>query len=408
MNSVTPGVGLQFTASTALLVGLVLALFVGAGLFSLTLRNARDSQRKQRDASLRDVAAQHSQLINHLPVAVFTWRPVQGFTTLSEGICRLVPHTASKILADPALLLEAIHPDDAPSLRKLLLSGEPLAETTWLGRTAPHRNSSSAWLQLYAKAEVATDGCAVLSGILLDVTPLKCAQIELERAQEALRRFAAKREHDREAERLHLAQEFHDDLGQLLTGARMRLQLLARDASGAQAKIITEIDEMISETYRSMKAIAAELRPPALNLGLSAAIEWQAERSLTPQEIRLTTAWRFDTEALPDDIRTALFRIVQEAFTNIARYAQAHSVHLSLRPDGPFLVLELADDGVGFEPATVDTHTHFGLMGMRERALALGGDIEIDSAGGEGTRLKIQIPLPSPALTLTPTPAGTP
>jgi signal transduction histidine kinase len=100
-------------------------------------------------------------------------------------------------------------------------------------------------------------------------------------------------------------------------------------------------------------------------------------------------------ESLPDAIATALFRIVQEAFTNVLRYAGARRVHVSLRADGGELVLSVADDGCGFDPAGVAAGEHFGLVGMRERVAALHGTLDIDSAAGEGTRITARLPLPA-------------
>jgi len=164
------------------------------------------------------------------------------------------------------------------------------------------------------------------------------------------------------------------------------------DEQAAHAALAS-IEAMIGEAYRSVKSIATELRPPALNLGLSAAIEWQAARVLTPAGLQFTVALAPLAESLPDAVATALFRIVQEAFTNVLRYAGARSVHVSLRQAEGQLILSVADDGCGFDPASVAAGEHFGLVGMRERVVALQGVLDIDSAPGEGTRINVQLPL---------------
>ena len=116
---------------------------------------------------------------------------------------------------------------------------------------------------------------------------------------------------------------------------------------------------------------------------------------LTPAGLQFTASLAPLAESLPDEMATALFRIVQEAFTNTLRYAGARSVHVSLRQDDGHLSLSVADDGCGFDPADVAHGEHFGLVGMRERVAALQGVLDVDSAPGEGTRISVQLPLSS-------------
>jgi len=263
------------------------------------------------------------------------------------------------------------------------------------------------WLQMRGSVDLGPGGERLLAGVIVDVTPLMSTQQALQASREELRRLATYRENEREQEYRRLAREFHDELGQLLTSARMQLQWLDGRLGDDQATrgALATIEAMIGEAYRSVKSIAAELRPPALNLGLPAAIEWQAARMLAPAGLRFTVALAPVAESLPDAVATALFRIVQEAFTNVLRYAGARSVHVSLRADGGQLILSVADDGRGFDPAGVAAGEHFGLVGMRERVAALHGTLDIDSAAGEGTRITVHLPLPAlPAGTATESP----
>ena len=346
-----------------------------------------------------------AQVSNQLPVALFSFRPGEGFDAVSDGIGRLLPVTAQQLLADPAQLLAAITPEDRGGLGWLNATEDCPAQLEWLGRTAqaPARMDGTAavrWLQMRGSVDIGPGGQRLLAGVIVDVTPLMSTRLALEASREELRRLAIHRENEREQEYRRLAREFHDELGQLLTSARMQLQWVDRRLADDGEKVtetraaLARVETMIGDAYRSVKTIAAELRPPALNLGLPAAIEWQAARVLTPAGLQFTVSLAPMADSLPDAVATALFRIVQEAFTNVIRYADANSVHVSLRHADGRLNLSIADDGRGFDPAGVDPRDHFGLVGMRERVAALEGVLDIDSSPGEGPRISVHLPLP--------------
>ncbi len=149
---------------------------------------------------------------------------------------------------------------------------------------------------------------------------------------------------------------------------------------------------MIGEAHQSVKTIASDLRPAALNLGLTAAVEWVAARVLGPAGIRYHIAFTQAADRLDGDHSIALFRIVQESLSNIVRHAAAHDVHITLSQDGDGMYLLVEDDGRGFDAAAVDHSTHFGLLGVSERVTSLGGTLEIDSRPGDGTRLAVTLP----------------
>lgn len=393
----------QLTLTTALLLALVFVAMAGIAAWSWLHRRRLDGRRRSAEAELRATQNRLTQLSNQLPVALFSFRPGYGFEAVSDGIEHLLPVTAQQVLADPQQLLAAIAAEDRAGLRWLNIEEDCPTRLEWLGRSAkpaaddrnPATGSMLRWLQMRGSVDIGPGGERLLAGVIVDVTPLMSAQQALEISREELRQLATYRENEREQEYRRLAREFHDELGQLLTSARMQLKWLDGRLADDQAThaALAAIEAMIADAYRSVKSIAAELRPPALNLGLSAAIEWQAARALTPAGLQFTAALAPLAETLPDDVATALFRIVQEAFTNVLRYAGARSVHVSLRQAEGQLVLSVADDGCGFDPAAVAVGEHFGLVGMRERVAALHGMLDIDSAPGEGTRINVQLPL---------------
>jgi signal transduction histidine kinase len=394
----------HLTLSTALLLVLLFVAMAAVAAWSWLNRRRLDERRRFAEAELRSTQGRLTQLSNQLPVALFSFRPDSGFDAVSDGIAQLLPVTAQQMLADPARLLAAIAPEDRAGLMWLATRENCPARLEWLGRSVAACNNGQAdsgtvrWLQIRGSVELGHDGQRLLVGVIVDVTPLMVAQLALEISRKELRQLAIYRENEREQEYRRLAREFHDELGQLLTSARMQLQWLDERLADDPAThaSLSSIEAMIGEAYLSVKSIATELRPPALNLGLPAAIEWQAARVLIPAGLQFTASLTPIAESLPDDMATSLFRIVQEAFTNVLRYAGARSVHVSLRQADGQLNLSVADDGSGFDPADVAPGEHFGLVGMRERVTALHGTLDIDSAPGEGTRINVQLPLPMP------------
>ena len=399
------GTSRQLTLSTGLLLALVFAATVGIATWSWLNRRRLLERRRSAEAELRATQNRLAQLSNQLPIALFSFRPGYGFEAVSDGIEHLLPVTAQQLLADPKQLLAAVAAEDRAGLQWLDVKEDCPTRLEWLGRSAaPSAGTAQAgngatvrWLQMRGTVDLGPGGERLLAGVVMDVTPLMSTQQALEASREELRQLATYRENEREQEYRRLAREFHDELGQLLTSARMQLQWLDGRVGDDQAthSALTSIESMIGEAYRSVKSIAAELRPPALNLGLPAAIEWQAARVLAPAGLQFTVALAPVAESLPDAVATSLFRIVQEAFTNVLRHAAARSVHVSLRADGEQLILSVADDGCGFDPAGVAAGEHFGLVGMRERVAALHGMLDVDSAPGEGTRITVHLPLPA-------------
>ena len=391
----------QLTLSTAMLLVLVFVAMAGLAGWSWMRRQRLDERRRAAEAELRSTQNRLTQLSSQLPVALFSFRPGHGFDAVSDGIALLLPLTSQQVLADPMRLLACIAAEDRAGLQWLGTAAGCPARLEWLGRTTsagePQPGAGQRWLQMRGSVEIGPDGERLLAGVIVDVTPLMSAQQALETSREELRRLASYRENEREREYRRLAREFHDELGQLLTSARMQLQWLDNRLADdpATRTALASIESMIGEAYRSVKSIATELRPPALNLGLPAAIEWQAARVLTPAGLQFTSSLAPLADTLPDAVATALFRIVQEAFTNVLRYAGARSVHVSLRQAGDQLSLSVADDGGGFDPVSVAPGEHFGLVGMRERVAALQGVLDIDSAPGEGTCISVHLPLAS-------------
>jgi two-component system, NarL family, sensor histidine kinase UhpB len=229
-----------------------------------------------------------------------------------------------------------------------------------------------------------------------DISQRKQTESELRETGRRLRELAAHLQSIREQERSRIARELHDELGQALTALGLEVRLLNSRLPAEDRELrekTRSMTELISETADSVRRICSELRPALLDdLGLSAAIEWQGE------EFTRRTGIACDIESTPADIRlpeelsVAIFRVFQETLTNIVRHAQASAVEvrLGLAP-GEFRML-VSDDGVGMEATGERKGNSFGLLGVRERVRAFGGDVKLSKGKKGGTRLEVVIP----------------
>jgi PAS domain S-box-containing protein len=239
----------------------------------------------------------------------------------------------------------------------------------------------------------------------LEVQERTRAEAEARRSQEQLRALTAHLERVREDERTRISREIHDELGQLLTSLKIDFSWVARELSGEQEALRAKVRTMgtlINTTIQSVRRIAGELRPGLLDdLGLMAAIEWQVQEFQSRMGIRMRLTAEPSELDLDRERSTAVFRILQEALTNVARHAEATHIHINLKADAERLILEVIDDGKGITPQALADRRSLGLLGMRERALLLGGEVVVSGRPGRGTTVTLVMPLKS-ALTTQP------
>lgn len=198
-----------------------------------------------------------------------------------------------------------------------------------------------------------------------------------------------------ESERRHIARELHDEAGQALVSLRYGLRLLEReiDGGGSATERVAELVQRTDAVIDGLHRLAADLRPVSLDhLGLEAALR-QYSRS-AGSEFGLAVRFKargFTSERLPTPVETALYRVVQEAMTNVVRHARATRVDVLAERRGDRVMVMVEDDGVGFEPDVLQRGEHFGLLGIRERAEALGGTLTVESALGAGTTVVVEV-----------------
>jgi signal transduction histidine kinase len=217
---------------------------------------------------------------------------------------------------------------------------------------------------------------------------------------EQLRELSAALQAIREEERTHIARELHDDLGQLLATLRVDLRLLQQcPATPLAARQMRSMDKLLQRAITSLRRIAADLRPHALDEGgLYYALQTLRQEFTQRHGIACQLDAREQELVLDDRYSTAVFRIVQESLTNVSRHAGADHVWITLQRQEGRLGLTIEDNGRGIAPDDLNKAHSFGLLGMRERVWALDGAIDIqgrDSSGDGGTRIIIELPLPA-------------
>ncbi|WP_313203281.1 PAS domain S-box protein [Pseudomonas sp.] len=358
------------------------------------------TERHRALAALRESEARLKGIAGNVPGLVFRLEPepAEGepeFPYISEGSEALVGYTPAQIQHPLMGLRNLVHPDDRADyhqVQDLAIASDQ--DWSWQGRILT-RQGEQRWADIKASARRLPNGRVAWDGIVWDITQGKRAELALARSQEQLRELSAHLESVREEEKARIAREVHDELGQMLTVLKLEVsmcELAFADLDPALHERLGSMKRLIAQLFQLVRDVATALRPPILDAGIASAIEWQARRFEARTQIPCLVQVPDNLPALSDAKAIGLFRILQEALTNVMRHAQAHSVEIELvREDGQ-LRMTVSDDGTGFcrdqpRPAS------FGLVGVRERVLMLGGSMALDSEPGEGTSLSVTIPL---------------
>jgi PAS domain S-box-containing protein len=237
-----------------------------------------------------------------------------------------------------------------------------------------------------------------IASIARDISEAKSKELEIKQMNEQLRALAASLQNIREEERSNIAREIHDDLGQQLTAIKIDVSWIAKKTQGNE-QVKQKIDSimlMLNETVKSIRRISTQLRPSILDdLGLIEALKWQIEEFQKRYGIAVNFMCNRERLILDSPTATGFFRIFQEALTNIARHSNATRVEVSLRIVDEELVLCVQDNGKGFKIDEARIQKTLGLLGMKERALMMGGRFEINNIPGQGVIVKINVPLNS-------------
>ena len=295
-------------------------------------------------------------------------------------------------------VLEFIHPDDVERSRPLFAGALQAPGRAVAGEVrCRHRDGSWRVIEVVGVNRFDDPEVEALVANFRDVTDRRVAEEDLRESREQLRRLSLHISAAREEERTRIAREIHDDLGQKLTVVKMSLsrlrQDLPREPSTLQSSvraILKSIDELLA----TVRDLSTELRPAVLDhLGLVDALKWQARDFESKIGIRCKVVSRLEEVSLDSARRTDLFRVTQEALTNVARHSGATRVQIQISGEAGDLLLEISDNDQGFQEDGTSRRSSLGLLGIRERIEALGGTVQWLGTSGRGTRVRIRIPL---------------
>ncbi|QVM91840.1 PAS domain S-box protein [Pseudomonas entomophila] len=358
------------------------------------------TERRRALAELRESEARLKGIAGNVPGLVFRLErdPAEGdpeFPYISEGSEALVGYTPAAIQHPQMGLRNLVHPEDRGDYHRVQdLALATDQDWSWQGRILT-REGEQRWADIKATTRRLADGRMVWDGVVWDITQGKQAELALASSQEQLRELSAHLESVREEEKARIAREVHDELGQMLTVLKLEVsmcELAYGELDTGLNERLASMKRLIAQLFQLVRDVATALRPPILDAGIASAIEWQARRFEARTQIPCLVQVPDNLPPLSDAKATGLFRILQEALTNVMRHAQAHTVQIELVREGGQLRLTVIDDGKGFAPGEARP-TSFGLVGVRERVLMLGGSMSLDSEPGEGTSLSVAIPL---------------
>lgn len=319
-------------------------------------------------------------------------------TFWNKGAESLFGYTAQEALRNAVGNL--ILPDAEAARAEWVAHMDALRRTgTWKGSTLRRRKDGTLfWTDV--SASMVTDADGQPSGFVAlhrDITELQRHQDELRDSHQRLRNLAASLIEVRELERTSLARELHDELGQVLTRLKIDLQWLCGRLPKYLRTLRTRqrmrlVDRIIDTT----RHISSQLRPAILDdLGLEAALEWQTQEFVKWGRCRCKLDLCLEELRSNRERDTTVFRIVQEALTNVARHSQATAVHVGGRIAEGTLEVELHDNGIGLPERKLASKDSLGLIGMRERAEGIGGTVQFSRSPAGGTLVKIRVPLES-------------
>jgi PAS domain S-box-containing protein len=360
----------------------------------LTLRDVTDHRRAE--AALRDSEERLRLALEAGKLGIWDWDIPSNLVTWSERVYQLHGLTRETFGGLAEDFLRVVHPDDVDrvgdAIRRAL---EERADYGIEFRVVHPDTGEIRWVTTNGQVLFDDRGTPVrMLGATLDSTERRQAEEALRASHQQLRQLARRLDEVREVELTRVSREIHDELGHALTALRLDLgwmvPKLRRNREPVRRKA-ADMLAMVDDTIDAVRRIAGRLRPPVLDdLGLAAALESLVERFGRQTEIEVELQAGVDD--LPSLARRALYRIVQEALTNAARHSLARHAKVTLECRPELLTLQISDDGVGIPAGATDDSTSLGLVGMRERATALGADFRVESGPGRGTTIRVTLP----------------
>ncbi|HAT33024.1 MAG TPA: two-component sensor histidine kinase [Janthinobacterium sp.] len=355
-------------------------------------------------AALEQVQSRFNAIVSNTPGLVYQFflhgDGAVSFPYLSDGCQALLGLTAAQLHQRPELFLELILIDDRKSyLDSMQASKTALWSWNWEGRIWVDAWKDVKWINLRSTPRALAGGGVQWEGIMTNITESRLEQLEVKHSRARLAELTAHVETVKEQERTRIAREIHDDLGGNLTAIKMALAMLAKRLPPESTALLDKaayLDELVDRSIEAVHRISLDLRPSMLDLGIVAALEWQSQEFQTQTGVPCHFVSNQKEIELDLDQATTLFRIFQEALTNIAKHAHASRVTVRLARLRHHISLKITDNGAGIRQSDRAKPKSFGIRGMAERANALGGSLTLSHAAGGGTVVAIKIKLVSP------------
>ena len=351
------------------------------------------SRRKKAEEELRISEQKYKLLFNKNPVPMWmTSLPGNQFIDVNEAAVKHYGYSRDEFLSMSG---KDIRPPE--EVERYLKYGEVRMEEIYYAGVWQHKKKDGTLINVEIIAQdIFYEGRMVRLVLANDVTEKLLAEEALKKSHEDLRVLASHQQKVREEERTKISREIHDELGQQLTAINLLMsplhkKLTSNSNLSEQSK---EIMALIDESLKTLKRISSDLRPVILdNIGLIAAIEWHCNEFHKRTGINCIFNSEFSELNLSKDLAIGIYRIYQEGLTNAARHSEAKNITTVIRKTDDHIVIEMNDDGKGFDLSSVKNKKTLGIIGMKERAIMLGGTFDINSGLNKGTTITVSIPL---------------
>jgi PAS domain S-box-containing protein len=331
------------------------------------------------------------------------WRDPEGnFIYVSPSCKGVTHHEAGEFITDPDLLLRIIHPDDKSSFIRHQIEVEQKHSPGEIEFRILRPDGSLRWIAHGCQPVFDEQGHFLgRRGSNRDVTEHKWAEEALRESEKQLRHLSSQLLTAQETERRRISKELHDELGQALTVMKFRLSFAEKQLTKDQVKVREEceaISQYIDQVIENVRRLSRDLTPSILeDVGLSAAIRWLIGNFNKNDSINITLDIMDIDHLFSENAQIIIYRVIQEAFTNIGKHAHAKNVSVVIRKQGDGVSFSVEDDGIGFDVSKIATvnpaERGLGLAIMDERVWILGGSLEMWSQEGKGTRISFHIPL---------------
>lgn len=375
-----------------------------------SLRDARHRlESRVAQIALRESEARFKAIVSNMPGMVFQLElgddGSPSFTYASDGCQALLGVPAQLLRQDAHAFFDHVLPEDLPSFMESMQTAfQRRGNWNWEGRIRIAGSNEVKWVDLRSRSRLHDDFRMCWEGIISNITQNKSAALEIRRSHEDLGRLSEHVEAVKEQERSQIAREIHDDLGGTLTAIKIMLMRLGKglppEAQEA-LQCLRSAEALVDTAMEVTRRIATELRPGILDLGIVAAIEWQAAEFERRMDISCQVTCAYKEIPLDNKISIALFRIFQEALTNIAKHAGATRVEIELEANADNVMLQVHDNGCGIAGEDLAKPQAFGILGMQERARNLGGEASVRRTRS-GTAVTLRLPRSTPAAAESP------